>query len=129
MIIRLIFISFLILLISACSGGNSALRTAQMQSELSYMEGSKAKIESEKLSLAKVKLDSSKKAEEVGDDQLALVLAELSNLRYRIVFAETERDKALADSAFAAEGLLKDKKRLEEYKALLKNEKSEGVKK
>lgn len=113
-------------LLAACASGNPALRTAQMQSELSNGEATKANLPSEKIQVASSALDSSKAAEQVKDDQLALVLAELSNLRYRVIFAEATRDSAKAQTKDQAGRLADDEKRLKAYKEILKNESKGG---
>lgn len=120
----MILFSAMTLIYMGCSSGNPALYTLQMQSELAGSEASKAKISNKSLSYASAALDSSRKSEEIGDDQLALVQAELSNLRYRVVFAEAKKDKAQKDSLFVEQGLQEDKKRLNEYKAILAKEKA-----
>lgn len=118
-----LLLSMTALLYIGCSSGNPALHTLQMQSELAGNEASKAKIKKEFIEYANIPLDSSRSSEEIGDDQLALVQAELSNLRYRVVFAKAKREKEKKDSILVQEGLAKDKQRLEEYKAILKQEK------
>ena len=107
-----------------CSSGNPALYTLQMQSELAGSEAKKAKISEESVVHASAALDSSRKSEKIGDDQLALIQAELSNLRYRVIFAEAKKKKALNDSASVTQALAQDKKRLEEYQTILAKEKS-----
>lgn len=95
-----------------------------MQSELAGSEAKKAKISEEFVVHASAALDSSRKSEKIGDDQLALIQAELSNLRYRVIFAEAKKKKALNDSASVTQALAQDKKRLEEYQTILAKEKS-----
>ena len=112
------------LLYMGCSSGNPALYTLQMQSELAGSEAKKAKISEEYVVHASAALDSSRKSEKIGDDQLALIQAELSNLRYRVIFAEAKKKKALNDSASVTQALAQDKKRLEEYQTILAKEKS-----
>lgn len=113
-------------LLAACSAGNPALRTAQMQSELSLEESGKANFANKKIEHAKADLDSSKKAEELKDDQLALVMAELSNLRYRVVFAEAARDSAKAENTIAKQALAEDETRLKSYNEILMTETKGG---
>lgn len=114
--------AFSLEMLAACSAGNPALRTAQLQSQLSNSEAQRAKLPNEKITPASAALDSSKAAEKVKDEELALVQAELSNLRYRVVFAEAVRDTAKAENAKVAKGLAEDEARLKEYQKQLNAE-------
>lgn len=108
--------------LAACSSGNSALRTLQLQSELSSEQARAAGLDSAKVSLARAALDSSKAAEKLRDEQLAVVDAELSNLRYRVVFATAELEAERRETDSLKTWLAADEKRLEAYRAVLKDE-------
>ncbi len=124
---RVLFLgTFLFVGLLGCTAGNPALRTAQRQAELSGMESQQLKLQG--TDTAKLFLDSSYKAVEIRDEQLALVQAELSNLEYRVVFAKAENEQAKKDSALVSNELKDDKKRLEAYKKELENERSKGAK-
>lgn len=126
LMLKTAFAAMSLAMLAACSAGNPALKTAQMQSSLSNSEAQRAKFPSEKITPASAALDSSKSAEKIKDDELALVQAELSNLRYRVIFAEAVRDSAKAENAKVMAGLAEDEKRLEEHKKTLKAETKGG---
>lgn len=109
-------------LLAACSSGSSALRTLQLQSELSNEQARAAKLDSSKVALASANLDSSKAAEKLRDEPLAVVDAELSNLRYRVLFASAELEAETRKRDSLKVWLAEDEKRLEAYRAELKSE-------
>lgn len=108
--------------LAACSSGSSALRTLQLQSELSNGQARAAKLDSSKVALASANLDSSKAAEKLRDEPLAVVDAELSNLRYRVLFASAELEAETRKQDSLKVWLAEDEKRLEAYRAVLKSE-------
>ena len=120
-----LLLSMTALLYIGCSSGNPALHTLQMQSELAGNEASKAKIKKEFIEYANIPLDSSRSSEEIGDDQLALVVvrAALTKIQQRVECEKAKRDGKKKKRTVVQEGLAKDKQRLEEYKAILKQEK------
>lgn len=112
----------LVVFLAACSSGSSALRTLQLQSELSYEQAKASKLDSSKVAQANAALDSSRAAEKLRDEPLAVVDAELSNLRYRVLFASSELEAERRENDSLKTWLSGDEKRLEAKRAELKGE-------
>ena len=117
--IILLFASFFWI---SCSSGNPALKTAQLQSELSYTQAKNSKIKPAQIEPAKAYLDSSKQTEKIKDTDLALIFAELSNLKYRVIFAELEKEQAKKNAEMSRILLNQEKEKLELYKKELAKE-------
>lgn len=112
----------LVAFLAACSSGSSALRTLQLQSELSNEQAKASKLDSSKVAQASAALDSSRAAEKLRDEPLAVVDAELSNLRYRVLFASSELEAERRENDSLKTWLSGDEKRLEAKRAELKGE-------
>lgn len=112
----------LVAFLAACSSGSSALRTLQLQSELSNEQAKASKLDSAKVAQASAALDSSRAAEKLRDEPLAVVDAELSNLRYRVLFASSELEAERRENDSLKTWLSGDEKRLEAKRAELKGE-------
>lgn len=114
-------------LLCSCAGTQNSLDRSMAQAESSRELAQEMKLDEASTANAAAKLDEAKTMKEQGEEEQAAILADESNLEYRLAMATAERDAVKKEDARVESELRSDVERKLLYQGILDKELSKDA--